>query len=119
MASGRRQIGRADAAGSDAAARGAVILLQLVERDLQIGGGLHALCRVLAQAAHDDTRQLRWQVLAQIPRRRRLFTQHRRDGRHRRVARKGAAAGRQLVEQGAEREDVRARIERAALGLFG
>jgi hypothetical protein len=95
------------------------LVLELLERRTQVGHRLDAPRGILAQAPHDDAAELGRHAGPDLFGRRRIFLQDGREDRRLRVAGKRALAGADFVQQRAQREDVRPRIQRFALGLFG
>ena len=95
--------------------------LALEPRELvaQILGRLVALLGVLLEAARDDPAEMAGQADSDGGHRGRRVLQDRRDHRDGRVAGERPLAGGHLVEDGAHREDVGARIDALALGLLG
>ena len=73
---------------------------------------------MLLEAAADDVLELGGQVDANAGRRRRRVAQDRRAQVGERSAGEGAASRRQLIEQDAEREQIRARVDRLAADLL-
>jgi hypothetical protein len=95
------------------------IVLQILEVVPQILGALVAVFDVLHEAPPHDLRQVARQRVIEVGDGARCVAQDARDCRDRRVALDGPLAGGQLVEDDAEREDVRALVDRFALGLLG
>src|SRR5262245_51916080 len=79
---------------------------------------LPAAIGILAQAAVDDARELRWGSGRDLENGWRRVFQDRRDRLQRSGARKRLAPGDHLVEQYSKAEDIGARVYLAAFGLF-
>ncbi len=94
-------------------------LLDVLQRDPQVGHRLPAALRVLPQAAGHDAVHLGRDPGGDLAGGRRVLAQDRGQRRDLAVALKGAPSGQHLVEDRPEREDVRPGVHRPAFGLLG
>ena len=94
------------------------VALEVLEVAAQVGRGLVAVLGPLLERALDHARERLRDVVAQLAHRAWRVLQDRRQHRHVGVAAERPLAGRHLVEQDPEREDVGAVVERQALRLL-
>ena len=110
--------GRCGCDGARKAARFGFIA-QFFERQLHVGHVLAAACDVFPQAAADEALELGRHGFGNGADGFGLFFDNRGQSGHARFAAEGAAAGDHFIEDGAEGEDVAARIDGLAFGLLG
>ncbi len=98
---------------------GVDVALQVLEVAAQVARGLVAVLRPLLEGPLDHPGERAGDVVAQLADRPRGVLEDRGEDRQVRVAAEGALAGRDLVEEDAEREDVGAVVDGKALRLLG